>query len=468
MRTKTLIINPPCEEGFDRNGRWPAKSTGGTFIEPLFLAYTAAVLEKENLPVELIDCRPSYISPDELLKKFDENVVLAVLQTSTASIKQDLAMAEKIKDKFPETKIALVGSHVSVLGKEILENNDYVDFIAKGEYEYTIKDLAKCLIEKKDTANVSGLIGNTDRPYIENLDELPLPARHFLPMNAYFEAIFKSRGTYRLMGSRGCPYYCTFCLWTQTMYGRNVRIRNPQKIVDEIENLINVYGAKGLYFEDDTFAMNPARVIEICDEIIKRGIKIPWSCMGRVDTVTEEMLKKMKEAGCYTIRYGVESSSQEILNLARKGTTVAQIIKARELTKKAGIEFHAAYTLGLPGETKESMEKTIDFAVKLDSDYAQFAIAMPYPGTELYREAEKNGWLKAKDWSDFEASANSVLEYPNLKAEDIIKAYKTAYRRFYLRPGFAIKKILKARSAAEFCQLIKGAFNLITRLLAKN
>lgn len=473
---KTLIINPPCESGFDRNGRWPAKSTGGTFIEPLFLAYTAAVLEKESLPVELIDCRPFYISPEELLAKFDGNITLAILQTSTASINQDLAMAKKIKDKFPRTKIALIGSHVSVLDKEVMEDNEFVDFIARGEYEYTILDLAKALIEKTDPINILGItfrkngeiIRNETRPFIENLDELPFPARHFLPMDTYFEAIFKSKKTFRLMGSRGCPYRCTFCLWTQTMYGQKVRIRDPKKIVDEIEHLINVYHAKGLYFEDDTFALDPKRVIEICDEILKRGVKIPWSCMGRVDTVTEEMLKKMKEAGCYTIRYGVESSSQEILNRAHKGTTVEQIIRARELTKKAGIEFHAAYTLGLPGETKKTIEETIKFAVKLNSDYAQFAIAMPYPGTELYREAVKNGWLKAKDWSDFEASNNSVLKYPDLKTEDIVEAYKTAYRRFYLRPGFIFKKVIKIRSINEFYQLIKGAVNLINRLLAKN
>jgi|SRR3989344_3918016 len=462
-KLKTLIINPPCEQGFDRSGRWPAKTVAGTVIEPLFLAYAAAVLEKEPLPVELIDCRPFYISAKSLLKKFDRNVALAVIQTSTASIDQDLATAKKIKDAFPQTKIALVGSHVSVLGKEILNNNPYIDFIAKGEYEYTIRDLAKSLTRGEGTANIAGLIGNADRPYIENLDELPLPARHFLPLDAYFEPLFKSKRTLRLMGSRGCPYQCTFCLWPQTMYGRKVRFRSPEKIADEIEYLINSCDAKGLYFEDDTFALIPERVIKICQEIIDRRIKIPWTCMGRVDTVNEEMLKIMKKAGCYMIRFGVESSSQEILNRIKKGTTIEKIIKAFDMTKKAEIETHASYTLGLPGETKETMDKTIKFSVKLNSDYAQFGIAMPYPGTELYQEAEKNGWLRTHNWREFEASENSVLEYPDLKAKDIIEAHKKAYREFYFRPGYVLKRIAGVKSCAELYQLIKSAVNMISR-----
>lgn len=464
---KTIIINPPCDKGFDRSGRWPAKTAGGTVIEPLFLAYTAAVLEKNYLPVELIDCRPFYISQEELLKKIDENSDLAVLQTSTASINQDLETAKKIKDAFPSIKIALVGSHVSVLDKEILEANKFIDFAARGEYEYTILDLARGK-NPKDILGLtfredSNIIRNPERPAIENLDDLPFPARHFLPMEAYFEPIFKSKRTFRLMGSRGCPFQCTFCLWPQTMYGRKVRFRNPKMIVDEIEHLINDYQANGLYFEDDTFALIPDRVIEICDEIITRNIKINWSCMGRVDTVTEEMLKAMKKAGCFMIRYGVESSSQNILNLAKKGITIEQVVRAFNTAKDIGIQTHASYTLGLPGETKETMKATIKFAVNLGSDFAQFGIAMPYPGTELYKEAEKQGWLKAKSWQDFEASANSVLEYPHLKAEDIIRAHQEAYRKFYMRPGYALKRLFKIGSFGEIIQLIKGFFNLILK-----
>lgn len=467
MNLKTIIINPPCEPGFDRSGRWPAKTTGGTVIEPLFLAYAAAVLEKEKLPVGLIDCRPFYTSQEQLLEKIDAGCGLAVLQTSTASINLDLETAGKIKNRFPLIKIALVGSHVSVLDKEIMSANKFIDFIARGEYEYILRDLAKNM----EPANILGItfrqgdeiIRNPDRPFLENLDELPFPARHFLPMDVYFEPIFKAKRTFRLMGSRGCPYQCTFCLWPQTLYARKFRLRNPKNIVDEIEHLIKVYGAKGLYFEDDTFTIIQDYVEGICDEMLKRKITIPWSCLGRVDTVTKKMLEKMKQAGCYMIRYGVESSSQEILNKAKKGITIEKIISAFKMTKKTGIETYASYTLGLPGETKQTLDQTVKFAMRLDSDYAQFGIAMPYPGTELYREAEKQGWLKAKKWEDFDASENSVLEYPDLKAAEIIEAHKKAYSKFYLRPKYIIRKIFKVRSFAELTHLIRGGVNLIAK-----
>lgn len=178
---------------------------------------------------------------------------------------------------------------------------------------------------------------------------------------------------------------------------------------------------------------------------------------------TKEMLEKMKKAGCYMIRYGVESSSQEILNKVRKGITIAQVIEAFKITQKIGIETHASYVLGLPGETKKTMEETIKFAIKLGGDYAQFAAATPYPGTELYQEAKERGWLKINNWSDFEVSENCVLEYPDLKAGEIVEACKRAYKRFYFRPDYMLKRILKIRSLAELFQLIKGGISLIKR-----
>ena len=462
---KTLIINPPCEFGLDRNGRWPAKVIGGTIVEPLFLAYAAAVIEKEGLEVELIDCPPLHISQKTLLEKINKNIGLIVIQTAAPSIKEDMKIAQQIKNKFPEIKMVLVGPHASALDKEILEENKCIDFIARGEYEYTIRDLAK-EVEPEDILGITfrkngKIVRNLDRPYIENLDELPFPARHFLPMNKYFEPVFKSKRTFRLFGSRGCIFNCIFCLWPQTMFGKKIRLRSPKKIVDEIEHLINVYQAKGIYFEDDTFTAVPKQVIEICDEILSRKIKIPWSCLGRVDCINEEMLIKMKKAGCMMIRYGPESSSQEILDQTRKGITVEQSAKAIRMTKKIGIGTYADYIFGLPGETKNTMEQTIKFAISLNSDYSQFPVAIPYPGTELYRRAEKNGWLKIDKEKIF-------LEYPNLKAEEIARASKRAYGKFYLRPKYILKRIVRIKSLPELVQLIRGFINLIYKFFYKN
>jgi len=472
---KTLIINPPAERGFERSGRWPSHSSGGVCQEPLFLAYAAAVLEKAGLEVELIDCRPDYISQDELSEKITEGKGLAIIQTSTPSIDLDLETAKALKKKNSNLKIALVGPHPTVFDKEILEEHPDIDLILRGEYDYTVRDVALAIEKDQDFKEIKGItyrdsgniIRNEDREYIKDLDELPFPARHFLPVNKYFEPLFIGRPTLRLISSRGCPFRCTFCMWPQLMYGRFFRARNPIKVVDEIEHLKNEYHIKEYYFDDDTFTIDPNRVAKICDEIIRRKINLPFDCLARVDTVSPEMLKKMKEAGCMIIRYGVESGSPKILENIRKGITVSQIKYAFKETKKAGIKTHATMIFGLPGETKETIKETIKFVLELDPDFAQFPIAIPYPGTEFYEEAVKNNWIRSKNFADFDASCPSVLEYPNLTAKDISKAAKTASRKFYLRPGYIAKKVFQIRSFGEIPQLIKGAAHLVINSFSK-
>ncbi len=472
---KTLIINPPTEKGFERSGRWPSHSSGGACQEPLFLAYAAAVLEKAGLEVELIDCRPDYITLEKLSEKITKEIGLAIIQTSTPSIDLDLETAKALKKKNSNLKIALVGPHPTVFDKEILNQYPDIDLILRGEYDYTVRDVAQALENDQNFKEIKGItyrdgrniIRNEDREYIKDLDELPFPARHFLPVNKYFEPLFIGRPTLRLISSRGCPFRCTFCMWPQLMYGRFFRARDPIKVVDEIEHLKNEYHIKEYYFDDDTFTINPDRVAKICDEIIQRKINLPFDCLARVDTVTPQMLRKMKEAGCIIIRYGVESGSSKILENIRKGITVEQIKLAFKETKKAGIKTHATMIFGLPGETKETVKETIKFVLELDPDYAQFPIAIPYPGTEFYEQAKSRGWLKNSNWSDFDASCPSVLEYPDLKAEDISRAAKLASWKFYLRPGYIAKKVFQIRSFGEIPQLIKGAAHLVINSFSK-
>jgi len=469
---KTLIINPPVETGFERSGRWPSKSTGGGFQEPLFLAYAAAVLEKEGFPVELIDCRPYYLTIKDLEKKIDKRVGLIVLQTSTPSINLDLVTARTLKKKYPKIKIALVGPHVSVLDREILNENKYVDFILRGEYEYILRDLVKKLTQGKSYRSVKGLtyrsdgkiVRNQDASLIEDIDKLPNPARHFLPNEKYCEPLFIGRPTLRLITSRGCPYQCTFCLWPQVMYGRKIRYRRIDKVVKEIKKLKDEYKIVEFYFDDDTFTLDEKRVIRLCKEIIRSKINLPWDCLGRVNTVTTKMLYWMKKSGCIIIRYGVESGNQEILDRCKKGITLKDIKRAFKLTHKMGIKTHATVMFGLPGETRETVEKTIDFVLKINPSYVQFAIATPYPGTEYYNEAKKNGWIIAKDWSDYDPIGKSMIGYPMLSDKEINEAIDKAYKRFYLRPGYIMKKIVEARSVGEYGQLVRAGLSLFKKL----
>jgi len=468
---KTLIINPPAERGFERSGRWPSKSTGGACQEPLFLAYAAAVLEKNNLEVELIDCRPDYIDIEQLKEKVNKDTGLIVLQTSTPSINLDLETARILKEKNNQAKIALAGPHATALDKQLLAENAHVDIILRGEYDYTIYDIAFNIKNNNDFEKIKGItyrkedkiIRNEDREHIPNLDELPFPARHFLPVNKYFEPLFVGTPTLRLISSRGCPFSCTFCLWPQLMYGRFFRARNPIKVVDEIEFLKKEYKIKEYYFDDDTFTVDPGRVIAICDEIIKRKINLPFECLARVNTVSPELLKKMAEAGCRIIRYGVESANTAILKNVNKKITVEQIISAFRETKKAGIKTHATIMFGLPGETKETIKETIKFVLKLNPDYAQFPVAIPYPGTEFYNFLKEKGWLASDNWEDYNSGC-ALVEYPGLTKKEIEEASKIAYKKFYLRPTYIFRKIKEIKSPGELVQLFKSGFNLLRNI----
>ena len=468
---KTLIINPPAETGFERSGRWPSKSTGGACQEPLFLAYAAAVLEKNNLDVELIDCRPEYISLEELLKKATPGVGLIVIQTSTPSIDLDLVSARALKEKNNNILIALVGPHPAVFDREILAEHFYVDIIIRGEYDYTIRDLAREIELRSNFKEIKGItyrrgseiIRNESAEPIANLDELPYPARHFLPLDKYFEPLFVGRPTLRLISSRGCPFHCTFCAWPQMMYGHAFRARNPIKVADEIEFMKKEYKIKEYYFDDDTFTIDARRVNAICDEIIRRKINLPFECLARVNTVTPELLKKMKLAGCRVIRYGVESASPDILKNINKQITVEQIISAFRETKQAGIKTHATIMFGLPGETEATIKQTIKFVLELDPDYAQFPIAIPYPGTEFYKLVKANGWLKSDNWEDYTGDC-PIVEYPNLSREKIAAASKLALKKFYLRPSYIFKKMKQAESGGEWVQLFKSGLNLLKNL----
>lgn len=468
---KTLIINPPAEKDFERSGRWPSRSTGGACQEPLFLAYAAAVLEKNNLEVELIDCRPNYITLEELKEKITDDVGLIILQTSTPSIYLDLKTAGILKELNENIKIGLVGTHPTVFDYQILKENKYIDLILRGEYDYAIKDVAWAIKNNENFREIKGItyregvnvIKNEDREYIKNLDELPLPARHFLPIEKYFEPLFIGKPALRLISSRGCPFTCTFCLWPQLMYGRFFRARDPMKVVDEIELLKNEYKIKEYYFDDDTFTIDPERIEKICNEIIKRKINLPFQCLGRVNTVIPEMLKKMAEAGCRIIRYGVESSSPVILKNIRKQITPEQIKFAFKKTKDAGIKTHATIMFGLPGETKETVEETIKFVLELDPDYAQFPVAIPYPGTEFYNLVKERGWLKSDNWTDYNGDS-AVVGYPDLSREEITKASLQAYKKFYFRPKYILRQLKETRSIKDYLELFKKGFNLLKKL----
>ena len=407
---------------------------------PFFLAYTTAVLKKNGIKAELKDCIAEGMNEEEFLgfvkkKGFD----IVIMETSTVSVYNDLKIAERMK-KESEVTVVLCGTHTSALYNEIMKENGFIDFIMYGEYDYTALDLIKTIERKGRLNRVDGIVYrkgkkivvNRRRELIKNLDGLPYPERDDLPMEKYNEPFCKHIPNVQMVTSRGCPYNCIYCVEPSVYYGRpNFRARSPENVADEIEFVMRKYRPKEIYFDDSSFTTDQERVEKICDLMIKRGLKIKWSCMA--DTKAKyETLKKMKEAGCISVKFGVESADPGILKNIRKAFTPGDAKRMVRDCKRLGIFTHATYMFGLPGETEDTIRKTIEFFVKLKTDTAQFSAATPYPGTDFYSMCRERGWLVTKDWTKYDGSDCSVISYPDCTKEMIEEAITKAKKKLFV------------------------------------
>jgi len=453
---KVLMLNPPFFKRFSRSSRSPASTKGGTIYYPIMLSYATGVLEKNGFEVKLVDApAKGYIREDviTIAKEFSPEMI--VIDTSTPSIANDVAVASEIKDA-TGSFVILVGTHPSALPEATLNIDKKIDAVAVGEYDYTILDLARALEAKSDLKSVKGIcfrkngkiISSPRREFIENLDELPFVSsvykRHLNPKDYFFASA--EYPMIMIMTGRGCPFRCFFCNYPQVFYGRKYRLRSPENVVSEFEYIVeNFPEVKEIGIEDDTFSADLERVRRICRLLVERGLhkKIKWWANTRVNLDFETM-KLMKEAGCRLVIPGYESGVQQILDNMHKGITVEQSAEFTRNAKKAGLLIHGCFMLGLPSETKKTIRQTIDFAKKLNPDTAQFFPLMVYPGTEAYEWAEKNKYLATTDFSKWVTENglhNTVLKLPELPAEDIIKYCDQARREFYLRPAYIFYKI---------------------------
>ena len=459
---KVLLIDPPWIIE-NKSNLW---KNVGSCLPSLGLAYIASYLEKHNHHVKILDCTAEQISLDlieEKLKKYDKPDFIG-LTASTPLINNALEIAKIAKSLFPETKTILGGVHPSVLPGEVLSNPS-VDFVVRDEGEETFKEI----VEGKPPKDILGLsykkvneaTGNTEkvhnspRPLIKNLDEIPPPAYHLLPMDKYYPAIgnYKRLPAMSLFATRGCPGRCTFC---HRAFRGIVRPRSAINIINEIKLLQKNYGIKEISFYDDTFTLFKKVVDEFCDIITKEKIDITWSCFTRVDHIEENLLSKMKKAGCHLILFGVETADKQIMKNINKNISLDQVIKVVKAARKIGIETRASFLFGNPGETKETIKKTIDFAIKLDPDEVQFNITTVYPGTEMYNWANEKGYILTKDWNKYNMS-EIVMELPTIKPEELKEYYSLAHRKFYLRPKIIIRRLLRINSLTQLKQEIKGA-----------
>ncbi|MDD1774756.1 MAG: B12-binding domain-containing radical SAM protein [Methanobacterium sp.] len=430
---KVLMINPPYSSSKYR--------FIGLVAPPLGIAYIAAVLESDGFEVKIIDApavEMDYESIQNEVALYSPDVV--AITSVTPTLPSALKVASMSREACPGALIVLGGYHPTFTYQELLKN-DFIDLVVRGEGEYTMLELVQTLKNDGDLRNVKGIatrdFTTTARPVIEDLDTLPYPARHLLPMDDYQIMNMKLPiGT--LISGRGCPYQCSFCA-SSAMHGQKLRLRSAGGVVDEMEHLVNDHHSEMLAFMDDTFCLNKKRINQICDEIKERNFDNYWGCTARVDTISEDLLRKMKEAGCITLFLGVESADQQNLNQVNKNITISKIKKTFELTRKLGVRTIASVVLGMPGDTRKSIENTIRFVKKLEPNYAIFSLATPYPGTDFYLQSNDDRLLKTTDWSKFNL-LTPVMETVDCSLEELRKLQKKAFKEFYARPMYLIRQ----------------------------
>jgi len=408
-----MTTAPPLNSPWGVSGRLP----------PLGLAYVAAALEKADFQVEILD--------NYHIKKPIEDVKLEIkrlepeivgITCGSVTYRRCIETAKAVKEVLPSCKIVVGGWQPSYMPESLLQHPE-IDYLVMGEGERAMVELANNIVEGEDKSAIAKISGiayrhngktvTTPPTFIKDIDQIPFPARHLLPMHIYDRTApyFDASPMDTMNVVRGCPHNCAYCE-TKKLWGSRVRAFSPPRVVAEINDLAQNYGSKGVYFVGDNFAINKKRTLELCKLIKKENLDIEWVCDSRVDQVSRELLREMKDSGCRTIWFGVESGSAPILEKLNKKITIEQVTHAFKLCKEIGIRIACSFMLGIPGETIEDMKATFKFARKLDPDWCQFNTYVAVPGSALYKEIMENGlydrvedfvtYVKTKDF-DYEA-----------------------------------------------------------------
>ena len=450
---KILLVNPPNPYRKDF-------LVSGDRCQPLGLAYLAAVLRLKDYDVGIIDAPALHYSVSQTVKKISS---LKPDIVGLTAVTYNFSRAEKICRQLKQLTnppiTILGGPHLTAL-PTLIKNSPF-DFGVIGEGEQTLAELIRAINnEKHNFTNIKGLIFQRrnelvitpPRPYMQNIDKLPFPSRDLLPALATYRPVpgmFRQLPMATMITSRGCPFQCIFC--SRAVFGQTYRARSAKNVVNEMEILMNNFGCREIRIWDDTFNLMPQRVIDICQEILRRQLKFSWSCLCRANFVSNKMLKMMKQAGCWQIAYGIESGNDNILKTINKGLNKNIVQRAVKLTKKAGIETRGFFILGLPGETEQTLRETINFAKNLDLDTAGFNSLIPFPGTEVYQNINRYGKLTNRSFDSFLPQMSTRFVFiPHKLKSSILKTYlDLARREFYRRPGFLLRKIIKIRSLAQ-------------------
>ena len=453
---KITALNPPFIPQYSRGQRSPAVTRSGTLYYPIWLSYAVGALEQAGHTVQFIDSPAMNLDFPETLKKIREfSSDIVVIETSTPSIISDARTADILVDL--DAVVLLIGTHPSALPEETVLLGSRFHGAILGEYE---KPLLAVVSALEDNLPLKGIPGTAIRlsgsggtgvevtppdGYMEDLDSLPfvssvysehLPVERYNNPNALHPQVM-------IMGGRGCPNHCSFCVFPQTLTGRHYRSRSVENVVSEMKWVEdNMPKVQAVFFEDDTIAADMKRLRLLSAEIVRAGVTISWTCNMRA-SADLETLRLCRAAGLRSVCVGFESGCDEILASMRKGLKVSKMTEFMDNARKAGVLVHGCFLFGIPGETRETARRTLDFALKLNPDTAQFYPLMVYPGTDAYSDVQKAGLLVTSSWRDWlkeDGTHACVVKTPDMEPEDIVEFCDHARRRFYLRPGYILKK----------------------------
>jgi len=438
---------------------------------PLGLMYLASSLSnKTGINVEILDALLNKISLNNIANKITNYLPDLVGITATSFTLIDaLLIAKTVKEVNQNIHVTMGGPHVSIYPNETLLQKD-VDSVVIGEGEKTFSDLVNNLNEGKNLEGIPGLafknkqgqiINNGYRDFIENLDEIPLPDRNLTPYKEYYSILGEKHPITTIITSRGCPFRCSFCYH---FLGKKWRTRSAKNVIEELESCVNI-GIREFWFFDETFTIDKKRVLDICDGIISKKLNIKWNIRSRVDTIDKNMMERLKLAGCEKISFGIESALSKTLKVLQKEINPDKSKEIVLLAKSLGFETSTDFMIGSPGETREDILETISFSLKLDPDYATFSITTPFPCTQLYNSLLENKFFDRDYWKDFSISPSKDF-IPNLcneylSREELAHLQNYAYKKFYLRPKYILKKMLKLKSPIDFLRKAKVSLRML-------
>ncbi len=458
--SKVLLMNP-IEEGQDYVldiDPVVSRHTGGKtkigIFPPLGMTYIAAILREHEIPVKILDPIPQGYTFEKALE-YAKNFDVIVIPLAASNAQGVYRFFSRLKGKVR----IFIGTHATARAEYILEKG-YCDIIILGEPEYTILETIQNLQNLEGILGISyrkgeKVVRNEERPLIEDLDELPFPARDLVDNHKYHIISFPNKPVASVLTSRGCPFDCIFCA-TNLFYKRRRRVRSPENVVAEVEDIVTNYGIDHIFFIDDTFNIDEERITTLCRLLLEKNLGVKWTCVGRVDTGTETMLREMKKAGCQEIMYGIESASPDVLAITKKNITLEQMERTITFTKKLGLRISLFFMFGNPGDTLESIRETSRLARKLNPDFASFNLATPDPGTPLYDSLQAK--LQGETFDSFDR-LNTVLSICDVPPKTLRRELIKAYFFFYGRPFYWWKIVLQLiRDPKNAPNLIKLLF----------